>query len=85
METFELADLRRIVEECVGGADTELDEAALDTDFNELGYDSLLVFEITVRIKDDFGVMLPDERVEAITTPRALLEEVREHLTGRSS
>ncbi|MCG8919182.1 acyl carrier protein [Actinokineospora sp. PR83] len=55
----------------------------LDTTFEELGYDSLALLETQGRIERDHGVVLSDEAVTELTTPRAFLDLVNEHL-GRA-
>lgn len=75
--TFE--DLRRILIECAGLAyGVDFAEDILDTDFAELGYDSLALMEAAARIKQEFGVDIPDDQIAALKTPRAMLDTVNE-------
>lgn len=77
MAGFTLTDLRQVVAQCFEGADAEaLDAAALDTRFTDLGYDSIVVYEIVVRIQDDHGVSIPDEALDELDTPGALIAYV---------
>ncbi|MEW2495468.1 MULTISPECIES: acyl carrier protein [Streptomyces] len=84
MATFTVADLKTIVGAC--GVDAEEaaaldDPSALDTAFDDLGFDSLLVYEIVTRIQDGFPVLVPDEELDGIGTPAALIGYVNERLT----
>ncbi|SDW70065.1 act minimal PKS acyl carrier protein [Amycolatopsis xylanica] len=55
----------------------------LDTDFDELGYDSLALFNTVGKIERELGISLPDETVGEATTPRLLLRSVNENLGQR--
>lgn len=73
--TFE--DFRRILTECAGLTNgMDFTENVLDTNFVELGYDSLALMEAASRIKQEFGVDIPDEQVVTLETPRAVLDIV---------
>ncbi|BAL90264.1 putative acyl carrier protein [Actinoplanes missouriensis 431] len=70
-------DLRRILTECAGEDESvNLSGDILDTPFTDLGYDSLALIETAARIKQDFGIEIPDEQVATILTPRMMLETV---------
>lgn len=80
-EQFTLAALKRILRE-VAGADeaVDLDADILDTDFQDLGYDSLALLEAGSRIQREYAVTLDDSVVTDATTPRALVEMVNANL-----
>ena len=81
MTAFALAELKKIVDACYDGVEAAaLDETALDTSFTDLGFDSLTVFEIVVRIQDEYAIDVPDERLDELTTPRRLVDYVAERL-----
>ncbi|MET9254999.1 acyl carrier protein [Streptomyces sp. NPDC048182] len=83
MADFTLNDLRTVVAACSEAADAEaLEDAALDTEFADLGFDSLTVYEIVTRIQDDWEVSVPDETLDELKTPRALLDHVRGQLAA---
>ncbi|MEU5373666.1 acyl carrier protein [Streptomyces sp. NPDC005951] len=68
-------DLRRILATSAGAADSGgLDGDALDKAFDDLGYDSLALMETASAIGREFGVMIPDDELFNLETPRALLE-----------
>lgn len=74
---MESGELLRIMRTCAG-ADPEisLDDGALDTGFEELGYDSLALLEITGQIEREFRIRLADDAVRLEHTPRELLTMV---------
>lgn len=85
MAVFSPADLRRIIRTTVGVDDAvDLDGDILDTDFSELGYDSLAVLEITNKIGKESGVEVPDDAVPDLRTPRQLIGYVNERLVVSS-
>lgn len=72
-----IEDLTRILVECAGeaeGAPSGADFA--ETEFEELGYDSLALMETAARIKDEYGVDIPDDVVADLLTPRAFVDAV---------
>jgi len=75
---FTSDDLKRILSEAAGGEAAAGD--ILDTDFQDLGYDSLAMLEAVSRIERAFGVTLDDSAITEATTPRALIQLVNEHL-----
>ncbi|MCM3882385.1 acyl carrier protein [Frankia sp. R82] len=84
MATRELtiADLTRLLRSAAGEEEgVDLDGDILDTDFATLGYDSLALLETASRLGVEYGVTLTDDDMEAITTPRALLDRVNSTLT----
>jgi minimal PKS acyl carrier protein len=76
---FTSGDLTRILAEAAGGADAAIGDI-LDTDFQDLGYDSLAMLEAISRIERAFCVTLDDSTITEATTPRALIQVVNEHL-----
>lgn len=70
-------DLRRILASCAGeNNDSRLDKDVLDTDFDDLGYDSLARMETAARIEKEYGVEIPDEQITQLYTPRQILDFV---------
>lgn len=57
----------------------EVDQVSLDSSFQEdLGADSIDVVEVVIAVEDAFGVDIPDERAERVTTVRHVVECVEE-------
>jgi aromatase len=75
MAEFTIDDLRRMLPTSSGDAG-DLDAAALDTPFTDLGYDSLALLELSSRVGREHGVPVPDDAVQRMTTPRAALDYV---------
>ena len=83
MAHFTPADLQAILDECLPGQEAaRLDEGNLDTELEELGYDSLVVAELAVRLKDDYHVSIPDDVLDELKTPAALVSYVSERLSA---
>ena len=85
MREFVLDDLGRLCRACEG-ADLELTEKTLDEPFADLGLDSLRTIELAERIQREWQVripmLLPNEIVEILRTPRLTLEYVNKHLAA---
>lgn len=78
---FTITDLRRILVEAAGESEgADLDAATLDSDFVELGYESLALLETGSRIEREFGVELDDALLDS-ATPRILIDAVNAQLT----
>ncbi|HEX6970550.1 MAG TPA: acyl carrier protein [Micromonosporaceae bacterium] len=72
--TLTIDDLKRILRECAGADEqVDLDGDILDTEFIDLGYDSLAMLETSSRIEREYGIKLDDDTVVSATTPRAFL------------
>lgn len=83
MAAFTLSEFKVVVDACFDGAEADaLEESVLDTEFADLGYDSLTVYEIVVRIQDDFSVRVPDEQLDELKTPGALIAYVDAQLAA---
>jgi act minimal PKS acyl carrier protein len=77
MAEFTRADLNRMLREGAGvDEEVDLDGEVLDTPFDELGYDSLALLELCGRVHRELGIVIPDEAVVDMTTPRATLDIV---------
>ncbi|MFC8531434.1 acyl carrier protein [Nocardia sp. NPDC057227] len=74
---FGAAELKDILREAAGEDESvDLEGDVLDTDFAELGYDSLALLEAAAIIARRYGVKLSDDELENITTPRQLLTQL---------
>lgn len=81
MSHLTVHDLKEIMRRCAGVDDeVDLDGDIGAADFTDLGYDSLAVMEIHARIKQDYGVTIPDSVQADLTTPGATIEFVNEQL-----
>jgi act minimal PKS acyl carrier protein len=83
MAAFTLTEFKAIVTACgVDEAETAtLGDSALDSEFDDLGYDSPLVYEIVMRLQDDYPVTVPDEEFNELKTPGGLITYVNSQLT----
>jgi minimal PKS acyl carrier protein len=77
MGELSLGELVVLLRECAG-EDEEIDLTGeiMDEPFDELGYDSLALFNTVGRLEREHGIRLPEDVVSEAKTPRALLREV---------
>lgn len=77
MQNFTFADLKRILNSCAGVDEVvDLGGPVLDTEFVELGYDSLALLELASRVQREYGVAMPDEASQQMITPRGAISYV---------
>jgi len=82
-QPFTIDDLKRILLEGAGAAESvDLDSDILDTEFEQLGYESLALLETSSRIEREYGITLTDTVLADATTPRVLLDVVNQHLAN---
>ncbi|GAA1151653.1 act minimal PKS acyl carrier protein [Kitasatospora gansuensis] len=80
-QTFTLDDLKRILLEGSGAPEgTGLSGDILDTEFSDIGYDSLALLETAGRVEREYGIELDEAVVGDASTPRAFLDAVSAHL-----
>jgi act minimal PKS acyl carrier protein len=80
-DEFTIKDLRRILHEASGESDgTDVDAGTVDSDFVQLGYDSLALLETSNRIEREFRIKLDDSTLFDSATPRALIRAVNAQL-----
>jgi act minimal PKS acyl carrier protein len=72
MPEFTRDDLNRLLREGAG-EEVDLDGDVLDTPFDELGYDSLAILELSIRLKREFNIVISEDELIDMTTPRATL------------
>jgi minimal PKS acyl carrier protein len=79
--SFTLDDLRGYMREFAGVAESvDLDGDIGDTTFEDLGYDSLAVLEMTAKLQNHLGIVIPDDVTDEPLTPRGLAEYVNVRL-----
>jgi act minimal PKS acyl carrier protein len=77
MARFTLDDLRQVLRTAAGEDESvDLDGDILDTDFGDLGYDSLAILETASLVERNFDVRLPDDDVGVQHTPRTFVDFV---------
>lgn len=75
-----LRELELLMRQYVWDGDWQSFEHAPDQPFDELGYDSLALLETHSRIKRDYGVLISEDDLERVHTPRALVDFINDHL-----
>ncbi|GAA2102379.1 acyl carrier protein [Actinomadura alba] len=82
MSQFSVDDIRRILRACAGEPDSiSLDDDISAVSFEEMGYDSLARLELAARIQQEFLVNIPEEQVDELRTPDAVVGYVNPRLT----
>ena len=77
MAQFTLDDLKQALRTAAGEDESvDLDGDILDTDFGDLGYDSLAIMETASLIERNFDVQLPDADVGMQYTPGKFIDFV---------
>jgi len=54
------------------------DEITMDTSFEDLNADSLDIVELIMSLEEEFGIEIPDEDAEKLTTVKAAVEYIKE-------
>ncbi|TDD96449.1 acyl carrier protein [Actinomadura rubrisoli] len=81
------ADLERLLNESLLEEDAPRDpvrltDENLDTEFGDLGVDSVAVAEVLIVLSDTYQIAISDEQAESLTTPRALIDLVASLTAG---
>lgn len=72
--------LEKITELIVNEVGVEAEAVTLEASFKEdLGIDSLDLFELVMAFEENFGVEIPNEDLEQITTVGSLIEYIEKH------
>ncbi len=83
MSQINLEGLKAIMLRCSGVDEgITLDDTILDTEFGDLGYDSLAVLEIASQLQREYGLKIPDEAIEEMETPRSVIDYVNSSLAA---
>jgi act minimal PKS acyl carrier protein len=85
MTMFTLDDVRRIMRNCAGAPDGDgpgLDGDIAHVRFTDLGYDSLAMLEMAAHVQQEFGIRIPDDAIEEMTTPQAAVDYVNRRFAG---
>ena len=72
-----LETIKKLVAENIGGDEADITEAS---SFKEdLGADSLDLFELVMALEDEYGIEIPTEDLEQIATVGDVMEYINEH------
>jgi acyl carrier protein len=75
MTDFSLADINKAIEACIGADEMiEVTPENQDAEFESLGLDSLAFYEVVTVLEETWTVKIGDDALDAIKTPRALVE-----------
>ncbi|HEM55689.1 MULTISPECIES: acyl carrier protein [Caldisericum] len=79
MEEREIREkVLKVVKEKLGVEDDKIVDSAEYV--KDLGADSLALVDIAMALEDEFGVKIPDEDINKITTIGATISYIKEHL-----
>ena len=70
--------VKKIVAEQLGVAEADIKNES--SFVNDLGADSLDTVELVMALEDEFGMEIPDEEAEKITTVKLAIDYINEHL-----
>lgn len=85
MKIVGLVDLIQLLRVSAGEDESvDMDGDILDREFEELGYDSLALYNTVGRIEQEYDIKLPDDVVDTARTPRTLLDKVADALSVSS-
>ncbi|RFU83711.1 acyl carrier protein [Streptomyces triticagri] len=83
MSSISFDDLKAIMSRCIGELDgKEITEADLATPFTDIGYDSLAVLEIASQLQREYSLQIPDEAIEEMDSPKAVIDYVNANLAA---
>lgn len=83
MEKFTLGDLVQLLHDCAEQDESvgTVSESDAQLSFEDLGFDSLALFNVVARIEKRFGIRIGYDLMVAARTPNSLLDLVRERLS----
>ena len=77
-------DFEKLKEVIANVLNVDPEEIRMETTFvDDLGADSLDVFQIIMGIEDEFDIKIPAEKAEKIATVGEAIELIKEALNGR--
>jgi acyl carrier protein len=81
LTTLTVADLQEHLDASMGAGSIAL-RGQLDTTYQELGVDSLTLYEMVTRIQDQLRVPITDEQIELMKTPQLTIDTVNAQLSS---
>ncbi|RAS67442.1 act minimal PKS acyl carrier protein [Lentzea atacamensis] len=75
-----LTDLEGFLNASTGLDPITLDESMMDTDFDDLGVDSLALVELVDRMQEAYHLSIDDDTAQDLRTPRMMLDYVNARL-----
>jgi minimal PKS acyl carrier protein len=76
-------DLRGILVACAGGDEVDAVHGDIsDVSFEDLGYDSLALMETAAKLGLEHGVVISDDEITEMRTPRELLDKINDQIVA---
>lgn len=76
-------DLRGILVACAGGEEDHAFYADIsDVSFEDLGYDSLALMETSATLEMRYGVIISEDEIAKMSTPRELLNKINNQIVA---
>lgn len=83
MSGITLSQLVSLIRDCAGESDVaDLDGDIADMGFDELGYDSLALLELSARIKQSLGIEVPEGDMR---TPGGTVRLINDMVSGKDA
>lgn len=81
-----IGELKDILRDAAGEGEEEVPDIKFpDTEFSDLGYDSLALLEVEGRIERRYGITLEDSGLAEAATPRLFLMAVNLQLAAQAA
>ena len=86
VKEFTMDDLSAVLDSTAGSTHNDpLTDDLLDVEMVELGYDSLVIYEVVTILQDQLSIPISDEEAGQLDTPRAFITLVNERLAEHSA
>jgi len=72
------AKVSEIIKDKLGVSEDKIVDGAKYVE--DLGADSLSLVDIAMALEDDFGMIIPDEDIEKLTTVGSTIQYIKDHL-----
>lgn len=74
MTEFTVLDLKHLLERSAGEAGVDwTDGTTLGRSFEEIGYDSIALLELSALVQREYGIRIPDDTLAELPTPGTIL------------
>lgn len=75
--------IQRVLKAIAGSKRIPLETVTIDSDFQQLGIDSMDAVEILFALENEFDITIPDEEVKAVRNVRQMCEGVNKLVAAK--